>query len=291
MALPYSFKSAFQSLCREKRVNALSILTVGASLLIITLVSLFLYNMNIASKRLPERFSMVVYLKNDLAEEQIKEIVSSLNRRGEIINLKYISKDEALQELKQALPESSTLLEGLDENPLSPSIEIRLQEEIIKSDAVQRLAEEIKKIPGIDSVYYGEKIAETVHLLKRSVQNLSLIIFIPVSAGIVFVIYSTVKILFYRRKSEIEIISLLGATGGFIRTPFIIEGGLIGIAGGVLGALAALAFYFGITYNLSTAIPILGNLIFPSEILFLLPAVGGILGIAGSIIAVGRLRL
>jgi cell division transport system permease protein len=291
MALPYSFKSAFQSLCREKRINALSILTVGASLLIITLVSLFLYNMNIASKRLPERFSMVIYLKNDLAEEQIKEIVSNLNRRGEIINLKYISKDEALQELKQALPESGTLLEGLDENPLPPSIEIRVQEEIIKSDAVQRLAEEIKEMPGIDSVYYGEKIAETVHLLKRSVQNMSLIIFIPVSAGIVFVIYSTVNILFYRRKSEIEIISLLGATSGFIRTPFIIEGGLIGIAGGVLGALVALAFYFGITYNLSVAMPILGNLIFPSEILFLLPAAGGILGIAGSIIAVGRLRL
>jgi cell division transport system permease protein len=291
MALQYSFKSAFQSLCREKWINALSILTVASSLLIIALVSLFVYNIDIAAKRLPERFSMVVYLKNNLTEEQTREIISNLDRRDEIVHLKYISKDEALQELKQTLTESSALLEGLDENPLTPSIEIRLQKEIVKSAAVQKLAEEIKKIPGIDNVYYGEKIAETVHLLKRSVQNMSMIIFVSVTSGIVFVAYSTVNILFYRRKSEIEIIALLGATGGFIRTPFIIEGGFIGLAGGILSALASLAFYFGITYNLSAAIPILGALIFPSEILFLLPAAGSILGIMGSIIAVGRLRL
>jgi len=291
MALPYSFRSAFQSLRREKWINAISIFTVASSLLIITLVSLFLYNIDIATKRLPERFSMVAYLKDNLTKEQTGEIISSLGRRSEIVHLKYISKDEAMQELKQALTESSALLEGLDENPLTPSIEIRLQKEIVKSAAVKRLAEEIKEIPGIDNVYYGEEIAETVYLLKRSVQNMSMIIFVSIASGIVFIIYSAVNILFYRRKSEIEIIAILGATRGFIRTPFIIEGAFIGLAGGLLGALAALAFYFGITYNLSAAIPMLGALIFPIEILFLLPAAGSILGITGSLIAVGRLKL
>ncbi len=291
MALPYSFKSAFQSLCREKWINALSIFTVASSLLIITLISLFLYNIDIAAKGLPERFSMVAYLKDNLTKEQTQEIISSLDRKNEIVHLKYISKDEAMQELKQALTESIALLEGLEENPLTPSIEIRLQEEIVKSAYVKRLAEEIKKIPGIDNVYYGEEIAETVYLLKRSVQNMSMIIFVSVTSGIVFVIYSSVNILFYRRRSEIEIIALLGATGGFIRTPFIIEGGFIGFAGGILGALGALAFYFGITYNISAIMPMLGALIFPIEILFLLPVAGSILGITGSIIAVGRLRL
>lgn len=291
MALPYSFKSAFQSLCREKWINALSIVTVASGLLIITLVSLVLYNIDIAAKSLPDRFSMIAYLKDNLTEEQTQEIISSLDRRNEIVHLKYISKDEALQELKQVLSESSVFFEGLEKNPLTPSIEIRLQKEIVRSDVVKGLAEEIKKMPGIDNVYYGEKIAETIYLLKRTVENMSLAIFIPISTGIVFVIYSSVNILFYRRKSEIEIISLLGATGGFIRTPFIIEGGFIGFAGGILGALGALAFYFGITYNISAVIPMLGALIFPVEILFLLPAAGSILGITGSIIAVGRLNL
>lgn len=291
MTLAYSFKSAFQSLCREKWINILSMLTVASSLLIITLTAFFLYNVELVAGHLPDRFSLVAYLNDHISQKEVQDIMDTLKKRGDIAGLKYISKDDAIKELKQTLKDTRYILEGLNENPLSSSIEIRLKRDFVTSASAKRISEEIKKVSGIDDVYYGEKVAEAIYLLKKSLQNISIIIFITISTGVVFVAYSTVKILFYRKKEEIEIIKLLGATKGFIRMPFLIEGGVIGFFGGVLGIIGALLFYFAITYRLSMVIPMLKTLVFPLEILILLPVSGIALGIVGSIIALGRLKL
>lgn len=291
MPLSYSFKSAFQSLCREKWINILSIFTVASSLLIITLTAFFLYNVEVVANHLPERFSMVAYLKDNISKEEIQNIIDAIKKRNEVVSVRYISKEDALKDLKQTLKGASYILEGLDENPLSSAIEIKLQKDLVSSSIARKISEEIKKISGIDDVYYGEKIAEAIHLLKKSLQNMSIIIFLTISTGVIFVIYSTVKILFYRKRGEIEIIKLLGATKGFIRMPFIVEGGAIGFLGGVLGTIGALLFYFAITYRLSVVIPLFKTLVFPVTILILLPVTGIVLGIAGSVIALGRLRL
>ncbi|BCB95089.1 cell division protein FtsX [Dissulfurispira thermophila] len=291
MSISYSFTAALQSLCREKWINILSIFTVASSLLIITLIAFFLYNVELVAKHLPERFSMVAYLEDNISQEDAQGIVDALKKRYEIADLKYISKDDAIKELKQTLKEAQYILEGLNENPLSPSIEIKLKEDFVTSSATKKISEEIKKIPGVDDVYYGEKIAQAIYLLKKSLRNMSIIILLTISSGVVFVAYSTVKILFYRKKEEIEIIKLLGATKGFIRMPFLIEGGIIGFFGGITGIIGALLFYFGITYRLGRVIPMLKTLIFPPEILIALPVTGVLLGVIGSAIAIGRLRL
>ena len=291
MTFSYSFKSAFKSLCREKWINLLSILTVASSLLIITLTAFFLYNVEIIANSLSERFSIVAYLKENLSAEETQGIIDTIKRRGDIAGLKYISREDALKELQHTLKDTGYILEGLTENPLSSSIEMKLKKDFVTPTSAKHAAGEIKKIEGIDEVYYGEKIADAIHLLRRSMQNMSIIIFITISTGVVFVAYSTVKILFYRRKEEIEIIKLLGATKGFIRMPFLIEGGTIGFFGGILGIIGALLFYLAITYRLSMVIPMLKTLVFPLEILILLPVTGIALGIVGSVIAIGRLKL
>lgn len=291
MALPYQIKSSIKSLYKEKWINLLSIFTVASSLLIVTLVAFVLYNVKIAVDRLPERFSMIAYLEDNLSQEDEQKIINAIKNRSEVERVQYVSKEEALKDLKETMKEASYILEGLDENPLSASIEIKLKKDFVKLISVKDISEEIKKIPGIEEIYYGEKFAEAIYMLKTSLQNMSIIIFGAISAGVIFVIYSTVKILFYRRKEEIEIIKLLGATKGFIRMPFLIEGGIIGFLGGVLGVIGMLLFYFAITYRLSIFIPAVKVLAFPIEILVLLPAIGIVLGILGSAIALGRLKL
>lgn len=291
MALPYQIKSSIKSLYKEKWINLLSIFTVASSLLIVTLVAFVLYNVKIAADRLPERFSMIAYLKDNLSQEDEQKIINAIKNRGEVERVQYVSKEDALKDLKETMKEASYILEGLDENPLSASVEIKLKKDFVKLISVKDISEEIKKIPGIEEIYYGEKFAEAIYMLKTSFQNMSIIIFGAISAGVIFVIYSTVKILFYRRKEEIEIIKLLGATKGFIRMPFLIEGGIIGFLGGVLGVIGMLLFYFAITYRLSIFIPAVKVLAFPIGILVLLPAIGIALGILGSAIALGRLKL
>lgn len=291
MALSYSFKSAFRSLYREKWINILSVFTVASNLFIITLTAFFLYNIELIASRLPERFSIVAYFKDTLSQEETHGILDALKKRDDILSLKYVSKEDAMYELKKTLGDTSYILEGLTENPLLSSVEIGLKEDFVTTALVKQISDEIKKMPGIDTVHYGEKIAEAIYLLKRSINNISIIIFLTISSGVIFVIYSTVKILFYRRKEEIEIIKLLGATKSFIRKPFLIEGGVIGFFGGVLVIIGALFFYFAVTYRLSMVIPMLKTLAFPMEILILLPITGTALGIIGSIIALGRLKL
>ncbi|MBI3592273.1 MAG: FtsX-like permease family protein, partial [Nitrospirae bacterium] len=264
---------------------------VGSSLLIITLAVFFLYNIELITNHLPERFSMMVYLKDSLSQEETQNVLNNLKKRADVAASNYISKDEALKELKHTLKDTTYILEGLDENPLASSIELKLKKEFVTAATASRISEEIKKIQGVDNVYYGEKIAEAIHLLKRSVQNISIIIFLTISVGVIFVTYSTVKILFYRKNEEIEILKLLGATSGFIRMPFLIEGSIIGLFGGILGIVGAFIFYFAVTYRLSVVIPILKTLVFPLEILIALPFIGIILGIIGSAIAIGRIRL
>ncbi|MBF0330130.1 MAG: ABC transporter permease [Nitrospirae bacterium] len=291
MALPYSFKSACRSIWREKWINLLSTLTVGSSLFIITLTSFFLYNVELVATRIPERFSMIVYLNKELSKEEIDGVISTIKQRQDVMGLTYMSREDAMNELKQALKDSGNVLEGLDENPLAASIELKLKRDFISTSGTKQIAENIKSISGVDDVFYGEKIAEAIYRLRRSLENISIIIFLTISFGVVFVMYSTVKILFYRKKNEIDIIKLLGATGGFIRGPFLIEGGIIGFSGGLLGLGMALMFYFAITYRLSRVIPMLKTLVFPVEILVALPIIGIILGIIGAAIAIGRIRL
>lgn len=290
-ALSYSAKYAVKSFFGSFWINVLSIFTIASGLVIISLAALFFLNVEIFTSRLPERFSMVVYLRGELSTQEAQSVAGALQERPEVLTVKLVSKEEALKELKQALRDASSVLDGLHDNPLSASVEVKLKKDFVTAAGVKNLSEEVRKIPGVDDVYYGEKIAETAHLLKTSVRNSALILFASLLAGIVFVSYSTVKILFYRKRDEIEILKLLGATRGFIRAPFVIEGGLIGFIGSLLGAAGTLVFYVAITYRLSLVIPLLKTFAFPLWLLFVLPLLGVTLGVVGSLIAVGRLKV
>ena len=289
--LSYSTKTALQSLMQEKWINLLSSLTVAASLLVSAIAIITIYNVEIFTKVLPEKFTMVVYLKDQVTPDEVKDLMRGLKVKEYVAGAKFISREQALTELKRTLKDVSNVVEGLDDNPLSSAIELKLKKESVTATSVRNISVDIKKLPGVDDVYYEAKLAETVSLLKTSIENLSLIILGIIIFVVLFVISSTVKILFYRRKTEIEIIKLLGATGGFIRAPFLIEGGVIGFMGGLFAALGAAFFYFTLTTSFSAFMPILRTMIMPLEIVILMPVAGIVMGVAGSLISVGRLRL
>ncbi|MCI0469009.1 MAG: permease-like cell division protein FtsX [Nitrospirae bacterium] len=287
----YAFKTALKSLWRDRWINLLSIFVVASSLLIIIFVFFLLYNIDLMTRRLPDRLSMVAYLKNNISPIETQNIINTLKKKADIREVKYISPDEAVVEIKKNLKDAADILSGLDENPLLPSIELRFKSEFTDPDVLRRISEEIRKIEGVDSIYYGEKTAEAIAFVRKTVWQISLFAVFAVSAAVVFVNYGIVNVLFYRKKDEIEILSLLGATGCFIRTPFLIEGGFIGFTGGFAAAAGALAVYFGSLNRLNHVIPILKSLTFPVESLCALPVIGAVLGILGSVIAVRRLDL
>jgi cell division transport system permease protein len=288
--MTYAFILAFQSLTREKWINILSVLTIASGLLIISLALFTVFNIDAATKSLPERFSLILYLDNDIQKEKVDSAVGILRKNNAVLSVRYIPKEEALKELKTTLKNSSYVFEGLDENPLPDAIEVKLKKDAVGQETVRNLAAQVKKIPGVKEVDYAEKFLSTLHYLRVGMKTIGLILIASLGAGIVFVCYSTVKILFYRRNEEIETFKLLGATKAFIRTPFLIEGALIGTTGGIVSLLGIFAFYYIVLLRLSVSMPIFKLILFPSDLFLVLPFVGMFLGVTGAALAIGRLK-
>jgi cell division transport system permease protein len=290
MITPYALKLAIQSLLREKWINLLSIMTIAAGLLIISTGFLALYNIDVATRKLPEKFSMTVYLDNGLQNDKLGLIMDSFRKKKAVMSVRYISKDEALRELKAYLKNSDYILEGLEENPLPDSLEIKLKKDEVEAETARQLATEALKIKGVKEVDYGEKFLATLNMIKKGVRTIGLIFVAVLSTGIIFVCYSTVKILFYRRTEEVETFKLLGATKGFIRMPFLIEGAVIGVFGGLLSLAGCFFLYYTVLTRLSITMPVFKALLFPSDLFLFLPVIGTVLGLTGAVLALGRLR-
>jgi len=290
MIAPYALKLAIQSLLREKWINLLSVMTIAAGLFIISVSFFALYNIDLATKKLPEKFSLTVYLDNRLQQDEIGPLMDSFRKKKAVLSVRYISKEEAMKELKSSLKNSDYILEGLEENPLPDSLEIRLKKDEVEAETAQQLAVEALKIKGVSEVEYGEKFLSTLDAIKKGFKVIGLFFAAILSTGIIFVCYSTVKILFYRRTEEIETFKLLGATKGFIRIPFLIEGAVIGTCGGLLSLAGCFSLYYTFLLRLSMTMPVFKTILFPANLFLLLPVIGMLLGLTGAVIALGRLR-
>jgi cell division transport system permease protein len=290
MALSYSFKLAARSIWHERWINLLSVLTIAAGLLITAVTILAVYNIDAATRRLPEKFSIMVYLSDKLSHQEVENIIDAAGRENIVEKVKYIPKDEALKDLKATLKDTAYVLDGLGENPLPDAIEVKLKNSAMGPDTVQKFTQRLRAISGVAEVEYGEKFLSSIYSLRMGMQGVGIVFVIMLSLGMVFVCYSTVKILFYRKRKEIETYKLLGATKGFIRAPFIIEGAVIGLSSGLLGLIGILSLYYLVILQLRLTFPIFKILIFPVNMSFVLPTAGFLLGIIGAVIAIGRIK-
>jgi cell division transport system permease protein len=195
-----------------------------------------------------------------------------------------------LKELRKTLKDADYILEGLNEAPLPASLEIRLKRGSVQPESVKAFIADLRKMNGIEDIQYGEKLLSSIHSIRSGVRTAGIIFMVIMGAGITFICYSTVKILFYRRKEEIETLKLLGATRTFIRTPFVLEGSALGAAGGAAGLAVLFGFDLGVLRGLVSSAPLFGSVVFPMFLVPALPAAGLFLGFAGALIAVGRIR-
>jgi len=290
MAFPYAVRLAAQSILHEKWINLLSIFTIAAGLLFIAITVLSVYNIDVATKKLPEKFSMMLYLKDNLSREEIENIINTVGKDGAIETVKYISKDEALKELKAMLKDTVYVLDGLGENPLFDSIEVKLKNVAVSPETAKRLAAELREIKGVGEIEYGEQFLSSLYSVKVGMKTITILFVIVMSVGMIFVCYSTVKILFYRKNEEIETYKLLGATRRFITAPFIIEGAVIGFSGGLISLFGILLLYYTVILKHSLTIPLFKAIVFPINIALFLPLAGLLIGMTGSAIAIGRIK-
>ncbi len=288
----YSFQTAVKNMWREKWINVLTILTIAVGLLILGGFILVTLNMDSTLKRWSKGFGLVVYVEEDLSPEKEGLLSEFFKEDTDVAEVKYISKEHALEELKRTLGTMTSILEGFEENPLPSSFELKLKREALDPVRIEQKASQIKQMSGVEDVQYGEKWLASLNTMSKGMKIVGMLLGTIIFIAISFATYSTIKILFYRRIDEIETLKLLGATRSFIRLPFLLEGLFIGILGGIVGFLCLFALYSFVSYKIIEFLPSVTGVMmfFPVETYLAVPLAGAVLSFIGSFFAVGKIR-
>ncbi len=227
-------KQGFQGMWRNRGMGLASVSSITAVLVILGLVLIMILSINNVVIDTKNKFDEVqIFLEDDISDEQLDRIESKTKDVKGVLSVIFQSKDQALEIMKKEWEEDAYLLEGLETNPLPNTIVVQL-EDIEYADLV---VENVKGLPGIEEIKYNKDIIEKLVLFANYVRGGGLIIIGILVFVSVFIISNTIKITVTARRREIDIMKYVGATNGYIRGPFIIEGLLFGLIGAIISIL------------------------------------------------------
>jgi len=239
-----SIRDAFKSISRNFSLSMASILCVTITLIIVSVSIVIAANINNSTKNIENELNIVAYLKKEVTEDDIKNVESEIDNIEFVREIKFISKEEQKKNMSEYNDAFETILNYLDENPLLDSYVIYVDD--VKE--ISEVADEIKQIPNIETVKYGEGMVEEVVSAFDIIQKVTIAIVIALVLVTVFLISNTIKLTIYSRKNEIEIMRLVGASNGAIKLPFIFEGLVLGIIGSIIPICITIYGYV-ILYN------------------------------------------
>jgi len=288
----FCLQSALKSMWREKWINMLTTLSISIGLLILCIFAVITINMDSALQRWSKNFGMVVYLNDTVDKQGQDELNAYFLKDKDISDVNFISKEQALQEVKKALGNNAIILDDFGENPLPSSFELKLKDGLLEPALVKRKASEIAKIQGIEEVQYGEKWLSSLYAISKTMKIGAILFGCAIFIAITFITYCTIKIFFHRKSEEIETLKLLGATKVFTKLPFLIEGLFIGTIGGIISSLAIYGAYIFTTTKVVEFLPSIKMMTssMPLEIYIVIPLAGALMSTLGSFIAVGKIR-
>jgi cell division transport system permease protein len=231
--ISFFLKEAFGSLRRNYFMTIAALVTVFLSIVVLGGVLVFVYTTDALLKEVEQKVEITVYLKTDPdpTQDEIDAMQTEILSWPEVKNSVYISKQDALERLKEDFKDNPEILEGLTGNPLPASFEISL----VDPQAVNQVASRFDDRSIVDEVRYGKEVADKLFSFTSQARNFLLIFIVLLGIVAILLISNTIRLSIFARKREVEIMKLVGATNWFIRWPFVIEG----VAVGFLGALAA----------------------------------------------------
>lgn len=235
------FKEGLTGLWRNRVMSLASISSVTAVLLVLGLFLMITLNMSSIIVSVESDVEIKAFLKNDLTTSDVNTIGKKIEQVYGIKNITFESKEEALQKYKEKLGDNSDLLEGLEgeNNPFPSSYIIKVKD----PNTIGSIAQEMETFEGVEEVKYGKDIVnqllKATHFI-RIIGTALICIFALIS---IFIISNTIKLTVAARRKEISIMKYVGATNGFIRLPFIIEGLVLGVLGAVLASGILLLAY------------------------------------------------
>jgi cell division transport system permease protein len=277
----YFFKEAFRGFYQAKLMTFVSIITIGFSLFLLGAIAVTYLNVRLWLKDAGNRVEAVVFVNDSIAADSISvaRILARVRVCPQVLAASYVDKKEAWARFTGTYGQA--MLEAVDDNPLPASIEISLKE---KSQSVADAAafqKELETIPGIEDIRVSKQWVSFLQRFRGYFLLATIGIAFLVVIGLHFMIANTIKLTIYARKELVRNMHFVGATNVYIKMPFILEGILQGVIGGVLAV--------AILWGLRSAAPQVVHLSWGHWYsLFIILAVGALFGCIGSMSAVRK---
>ncbi|HEV2130032.1 MAG TPA: permease-like cell division protein FtsX [Longimicrobiaceae bacterium] len=280
--MSYSVREAIAAFRRTPLLTVLSIVAICFGLFVVGLFALTAHNIRLTIEKVEERVEVVAYLEDGATEEQVQQAQSEIRAIPEVMDVRYVSKMEALATAVQELEEFRSVFADLEGNPLPASLEVRLRAGSRTPAVVRQLAEHLSGYAFVEDVRFGGDWLDRIVMLRQVAAGAAAVIGGAFALVAAVIIATAVRIAVFARREEISIMRLVGATDGFIQRPFLIEG----LITGLLGGAAAVALTFAAFELLNASLIRISWLPLPWVIAAV--AIGGGFGLVASALSVRR---
>jgi cell division transport system permease protein len=275
-------RSAREALTASRRaplLSALGVVTIAFSLFAFGLFGLVAINIRRALEQVEERVEVRAFLSDSADIENVAAAMKDIGGFPEVLRVDYVSKEAALERARKEMGEFADVFEA---GVLPASIEVHLRPGMRSPTTVKSVAEKIKTYHFVDDVRYGEEWVEKLYRLRNIATVAGIALGVAFAAVAIIIIGATIRMTVLARAKEISIMRLVGATDMFIRMPFLIDGVVKGVSGGLLALLLV-----WITNRVINEY-FIETIFFDREMIFLGVIGGAVMGVLGSLVSVGR---
>ena len=274
------FRDASKSLIRNFSLSLASISCITITLIVVALSVVISYNIESIASKIKKDVTMVVFIDNDATKDELNDIENKINAIDNIESITYKSKLESANELAEGDSTFSTVTqEWTDEtNPLLDSFMIKVKD----IEKIKETADEIDKIDKINTINYGEDMIDQLLPVFEVIDKVCIGAVIALVIVTAFLIANTIKLAIFARKTEIEIMRLVGASNVSIKVPFIIEGLFLGGIGSIIPIIVTI-------YGYTTLYDYFGGTLFSSNLARIISPVPFVYAISGILLIIGML--
>ncbi|WP_282927518.1 permease-like cell division protein FtsX [Megamonas funiformis] len=284
----YFIKEVYTSFKRNIWMTLASIFTVVLSLFILGFFSIVILNLNKMADTLESQVQISVYLKDDLSQEEIDETKETLSKIEGLQDIKFTTREEAMENFKERLGDQQFLLDALDDtNPLPDSFSLT----VTSPQQVKTIADTVVALNSVESASYSQDIINHLFNLTHLIRLIGVALIILLTGAAIFIISNTIRLTVFARRKEIAIMKYVGATDWFIRWPFLLEGICLGFIGGGLATIFLYIVYNQVTQEIYEAMaffPLIPQHPFIDYISLAILVAGIIIGALGSTISLKR---
>jgi len=293
--LRYLLHEAVDNIKSNRTTTFVALATTTFTMLAMGVFLLLYLNVQEALGSLREEIKVIVYIRDGVSPQAVSRVRAEIGQDPAVAGIEYVSREQALATFRAQFPSEERLLSGLGDNPFPASLVIKVSPAYRSSEQVRELVQKLNALSETEEVLYSQDWIENLAVALRSLKVLGLGIGTVLAASMVMILANTIRLTLHARRDEIEIMKLIGATTAFIKTPFVLEGALLGGAG-ALCSLVLLRSLFGVAEAKlalrGTFWSIGHGLVFlPDRVTVAFLLLGIMLGCLGSVVSLLQLRV